>query len=466
MAITQTFENDLRKASESLEKQKEQGKNYFNIFEALGVSYKENYHSAFIAYLIDTNSEHYQHIFAELFLAKLKDEAIPNKVFGNLSVEKLQSVETEATTEKIKQNRRVDILLQFDNFVNIIIENKIYAKDQNAQIKDYVINISKNKDYTPNKTLVIYLRPDEKDPSEVSFGNGRGKWHLDKDGQYAVIRDNSGNMKAYYFQMTYKWIKSWIESCVKALEKQAKEKTRGENGLNKIIFGLNQYIEILEWYITNEWEENDPVVEFIMQNYKNQKMALEIMKDEKHDLHKVLKKSWDKINERIVENFYDDLLKEFKKGTKIGKDTYKAYRTASEIGKRGWQMVFYKKVREDFSFDYVIAFGYDKSKFAMPYFAYSDDTQDEQEKYEKILNECESFFKNNRNKNGVNKDRGCYYKYVFNEKDAQKCDFAEWIIKQDGNAVEKFKNELTEFIQLEVIQETMQQIEKYISENL
>ena len=32
MTITQKFENDLIKASEALEKQKEQGKNYFNIF--------------------------------------------------------------------------------------------------------------------------------------------------------------------------------------------------------------------------------------------------------------------------------------------------------------------------------------------------------------------------------------------------------------------------------------------------
>ena len=67
MTITQKFENDLIKASEALEKQKEQGKNYFNIFDALGVSYKENYQSAFIAYLLDTNSEHYQRVFTEYF---------------------------------------------------------------------------------------------------------------------------------------------------------------------------------------------------------------------------------------------------------------------------------------------------------------------------------------------------------------------------------------------------------------
>lgn len=468
MAITQTFEYGLIKASESLEKQKEQGKNYFNIFDALGVSHKENYHSAFIAYLLDTNSEHYQSVFAELFLEKLANEkTIPSKVFGNLSVEKLQSVETEATTEKIKQNRRVDILLKFDNFVNVIVENKIYAKDQNAQIKDYVFDISKNKDYTPNKTLVIYLHPDEKDPSEVSFGSGRGKWYLDKEGQYCIIRDNSGNMKAYYFQMSYKWIKSWVKSCVKELERQAKTKargdsnTRGENGLNKIIFGLKQYIEILEWYITDEWEENDPVAKFITQDSKNQKMALEIMQNPKHDLHEILTDSWDKISKNIVEKFYDDLLKEFEKGVKIGKDIYKADRTDDEIGKTEWQVVFYKKAREEFDLDYVIAFGYDKSKFAMPYFAYGA-WYYHSEKYDKIVNKCNDFFKDNR-KNGIRKDGGCYYKYILDEKDKQEYEFIKWIIEQNGNAVAEFKTKLIEFIQLETIQETIQQVEKYIS---
>lgn len=365
MAITQKFKDDLIKASEALEKWKSQGNNYFNIFDALGVVHKENYHSAFIAYLLDKNSEHYQSKFAELFLEKLKD-AIPNKVFGKLSANNLHNVETEAVTEKIAQNRCVDILLRFDNFVNIIIENKIYAKDQNSQIKDYVANLAKNKDYSPNKTLVIYLHPNEIDPSKVSFGKTSGKWYLDKDGQYCAIRDNGGNIKAYYFQMSYKWIKCWIESCIKWLEKQTQSKI--DNGLNKIIFGLNQYIEILEWYITGEWEQNDPVAEFIVENNENQKMALEIMQNQNpKDLHEIVKNSWDKICEKIVKNFYNDLLQTFKKGVKIDKDIWKAYRSDDEVGKLGWQMIFYKKARGEVCCDYVIGFGYDKSNFAMPY---------------------------------------------------------------------------------------------------
>lgn len=476
MTITQKFENDLIKASEALEKQKEQGKNYFNIFDALGVSYKENYHSAFIAYLLDTNSEHYQRVFTELFLAKLnKDKTIPSKVFGNLSVEKLQSVKIEASTKQIKQNRRIDILLQFDNFVNIIIENKISAKDQSAQIKDYVSDISKSKNCTPNKILVIYLNPSEKDPSEMSFGKTSTRkqkyWYLDKDGQYSIIRDENDQMRAYYFQMSYKWIKSWLESCIKELEKQAKGKargdsnTRGENGLNKIIFGLNQYIEILEWYITDEFKENDPVAKFITQDNKNQKMALEIIKDKKHDLHEMLTDSWDKISESIVEKFYDDLLKDFQKGTKIGKDIYKADSAYNEIGKTGWQMVFYKKAREKLEFDYFIILADEKTKFAKPYFMYGTAYG---EKHKNIANECKKFFFEGKgdHKNGVKQSKECFYKYIFDEKDTQEYAFVKWIIEQNGNAVAEFKAKLSEFAQLEIIQKTMKDVEKYINEHL
>lgn len=452
MAITQKFEKDLRKASEVLEKQKEQGKNYFNIFDALGVSHKENYHSAFIAYLLDTNSEHYQRVFAELFLEKLANEkTIPSKVFGNLSVEKLQSVETEATTEKIKQNRRVDILLKFANFVNVIVENKIYAKDQNAQIKDYVFNVSKNKDYTPNKTLVIYLRPDEKDPSEVSFGSGRGKWYLDKEGQYCIIRDNSGNMKAYYFQMSYKWIKSWIETCVKELEKQAKTKargdsrTRGENGLNKIIFGLKQYIEILEWDIARKRKKNDSVAQFILQDNKNQKMALEIMKDEKHDLHEIVKNSWNQISESIVENFYKKLLEKFDtKKVKINDEIWLCERL-DESRVYYEQFRFYPQKYEGYANFPKLFLYYDGSHFkdiglGLCLCQKGSISAKEDEKLEKI-------FQKNNEKNGIRKFYNSFLSTtIFDDKPIE--NFAQWLIEKGDTdkQVEVFIKKIDEYI--------------------
>lgn len=459
MAITQKFEKALFQASQTLEKQKEQGKNYFNIFDALGVSYKENYHSAFIAYLLDKNSEHYQRIFAEQFLIKLKKE-IPSLNFGSLNTENLLSIQTEASTEKSKQNRRMDILMTFVNDIHIIIENKIGAKDQSAQIKSYVEEIYKRKNKLSDKqkyqtTLVIYLHPDEIDPSEMSFGKTSTRikkhWYLDKDGRYPVIRDENDQIKAYYFQMTYKWIKSWVESCVKELEKQAKTKvrgdlkTRGENGLNKIIFGLNQYIEILEWYITDEWVENDPVAKFIMQDNKNQKMALEIMKDEKHDLHKVLKNSWDKISENIVENFYKKLLEKFDtKKVKINDEIWLCERL-DENRVYYEQFRFYPQKYEGYTNFTKLFLYYDGSHFkdiglGLCLCQKGNISAKEHEKLEKI-------FQKNNEKNGIKKYHNSFLSTrIFDDKPIE--NFAQWLIEKGDTdkQIEIFIKKIDEYI--------------------
>ena len=462
MAITQTFEYGLIKASEAEERAQERGENGFNVFSALKLGEKENAHSDFIAYLLNAKGEHNQSVFLNEFLAKLEKEKIDDKFFENLI---LESVERESVTRNINKNRRVDILMRFDNDKFIIIENKICAKDENLQVKEYISDKLNKKDKNeksipPQNILFIYLHPDTDEvPSDESLGD----WKIQEN----TICDKKGTMQSHYFKMDYYWIKEWLECCVYKLNKEQRE--FGKNGFGKIVVGVEQYIELLqnEPSILDEQKEINAVLEFVMQKDEYQKMALEIldnMLDTKHDLHEILTDSWDKISKNIVEKFYDDLLKEFEKGVKIGKDIYKADRTDDEIGKTGWQVVFYKKAREEFDLDYVIAFGYDKSKFAMPHFAYGA-WYYHSEKYDKIVNKCNDFFKDNR-KNGIRKDGGCYYKYILNETDKQEYEFVKWIIEQNGNAVAEFKAKLTEFIQLETIQETMQQVEKYISENL
>ena len=470
MSITQKFAKDLTSASQTLKKWKNAGGNYFNVFYALGLGRKENYHSLFIAYLLDKDKEHYQSIFVEKFLAKLKKENIPSLNFANLSAENLKSVESEAVTEQSKQNRRMDLLLTFENNIHIIIENKIGAPDQSAQIKAYVEEIHKKKKGLSEKqkyqsTLVIYLHPDDIDPSELSFGKTSARvkkhWSLDKDGR--VIRDENGTIKAYFLKIDYKWIKSWVQECVKWFEKQATSKR--EKGFDKIIAVLNQYIEIIEWRVTYEWQDSDPVAEFVLENPKNQTIALEIMRDKNHDLHEIVENSWGAICERVVENFYKELLKPFEneKGARVGKYTWKAYRTDDELGKTGWQIVFYKKER-GLNLDYVMAFAFVTSNFRKSYFAYGCPYY-YAEGYEKLVAGCEKFF-TPKNK-GVRKDGDCYYKYIFDEKDDKEYAFAEWIIeKGEKVAVDEFKAKFAEFIELDAIKEVMSKVENYIDNEL
>lgn len=178
------------------------------------------------------------------------------------------SVSTEEVTKEIKKDRRIDILLTLDRNVSIIIENKIYAKDQKAQIKDYVIEIHKrySTENKANYPLVIYLHPNKKaEPSEISFTNTGGKWELNAN--KGEIYDNKGYLQAYYLKLDYEWIVEWIESCIEWLNNEKPNKPKNE--FDKIIFGLNQYIEILKWYITGDYDENNTVTQFIMENNKN-----------------------------------------------------------------------------------------------------------------------------------------------------------------------------------------------------
>jgi hypothetical protein len=101
------------------------GENY-NIFHILDIGHLENYHSKIIADLLNPKGLHNQgNIFLKLFL--------DNFSIGTIDVETIQ-VFTEYV---IDNNRRIDIYLKDNENQNIIIENKIYAGEQNQQLTDY-----------------------------------------------------------------------------------------------------------------------------------------------------------------------------------------------------------------------------------------------------------------------------------------------------------------------------------------
>lgn len=134
------FIERLLKEDIKFEKDVNNGLSDINIFDALNIETKENYHSKFIAYLIDINKDYYQKKFCEGILEKL-GKSLVNTKFENLNIEDIKSVETE---DCIKDNRRIDILITLSDKRYIIIENKIYAKDQKNQLKDYIDFVRKN----------------------------------------------------------------------------------------------------------------------------------------------------------------------------------------------------------------------------------------------------------------------------------------------------------------------------------
>lgn len=60
--IERLLEEDIK-----FEKDVNNGLSDINIFDTLNIETKENYHSKFIAYLIDINKDHYQKILQRYF---------------------------------------------------------------------------------------------------------------------------------------------------------------------------------------------------------------------------------------------------------------------------------------------------------------------------------------------------------------------------------------------------------------
>lgn len=110
---------------------KENSEENFNIFRICGVNHYENTHSAILAELIRNDGSHsFNKKFLNALLSLLKEDKIVDEDFNFILSN------SSVLTEFSVGNGRIDILIKNDNQC-IIIENKIYASDQNEQLKRY-----------------------------------------------------------------------------------------------------------------------------------------------------------------------------------------------------------------------------------------------------------------------------------------------------------------------------------------
>ncbi|HEG2606172.1 PDDEXK-like family protein [Campylobacter sp. W0066.1] len=327
------FIEELLRVNDKFEENTKKGMSDINIFEALGVEYKENYHSKFIAYLIDPHSDHYQELFANEFLKKL-GRYTKAKKFKNLTAHDIESVETEACA---KDNRRIDILISLKDKRYIIIENKLYAKDQPDQLKDYIKHIKekvKNIDDFHENILTIYLHKNEDtEPSKYSLG-ARNGFKINDD----LIYNSSNKKMSCYLKLDYKWIKEWINACIGVCENKVKNNEidkKFKNDMQNVIFTLNQYKTLLTWYVAiDDYVAKDYVMEFLKSSKENLKNATNLyrytknksdFKDIDYDKYKkakeIVREKWDEICEELMSEFMDKLEKKFK-NKKIGKNIF------------------------------------------------------------------------------------------------------------------------------------------------
>ena len=251
------------------DRQRAMGKHDYNIFTLFhGFSDEVNLHSNFIASLLDPNGDHYKgDLFLKLFLEMCGIDDF--------------SIDTSTATV-FKEFKHIDIYIS-DGKKHIILENKVYAKDQPTQIARYIETIQ-NEGAEDEDIYVLYLHPDGELPKENSLGGyklNQDNTKLEKDG-------SSINFKVISYG---KEILEWIDKC--------KNEVSNLTDLN--VF-LSQYKDVIEMiydrYKRIDEMETANLVEIFKENYT---AVSEIANN------------YQETRKKIIDEFFENLSKELEK---------------------------------------------------------------------------------------------------------------------------------------------------------
>ncbi len=232
----------------------------FNIFSILKLSTKELIHSAFIAELLNPRGSHgRKDQFLKLFLDQCqldRTRLMPTEGWD---------VKTEASIGFIdvsgESGGRIDVLLQSGNNKDfIIIENKIYAQDQENQLIRY-------RNRYPNASI-LYLSLFDSEPHTVSIGDV-----LIKDRDYKVLSYEND-------------ILEWLKRCA--------EETSDCPPINQIILQYIQTVKILTRQAMSDQLKSDLI-------------DLTIKNPESIDAAKMIFECWPEIKRTILDQLLQDV---------------------------------------------------------------------------------------------------------------------------------------------------------------
>ena len=257
-------------AKAEADRQRAMGKHDYNIFTLFhGFSDEVNLHSNFIASLLDPNGDHYKGgLFLKLFL-----ETCGIDDFG---------IDTSRATV-FKEFKHIDIYIS-DGKKHIILEKKVYAKDQPTQIARYIKAIqnkgAEERDVEDEDICVLYLHPDGKLPDNQSFGD----YHAKLLGENPSIE---------FKVISYgKEILEWIDKC--------KNEVSNLTDLN--VF-LSQYKDVIEMiydrYKRIDEMETAKFVEIFKENYT-------AVSEIANNYQEMRKKIIDEFFENVKENLEKD----------------------------------------------------------------------------------------------------------------------------------------------------------------
>jgi len=254
-------------AKAEADRQRAMGKHDYNIFTLFhGFSDEVNLHSNFIASLLDPNGDHYKNdLFLKLFLETCGIDDF--------------SIDTSTATV-FKEFKHIDIYIS-DGKKHIILENKVYAKDQPTQIARYIKAIKK-EGAEDEDIYVLYLHPDRELPKENSLGGyklNQDNTKLEKDG-------SSINFKVISYG---KEILEWIDRC--------KNEVSNLTDLN--VF-LSQYKDVIEMiydrYKRIDEMNNEDLVKIFKDNYR---AVLDIVSNYEQTRRKIIDEFFKNISDNL-----------------------------------------------------------------------------------------------------------------------------------------------------------------------
>lgn len=239
----------------------------YNFFRFLGLAHDECVYSMMIANLLRVNEAHgFGTAFLESFINKLPIESLP----ANLNFDKAKvTVEKDIGPRKDSEKKggRIDVFIEIpddsEKYWAFIIENKIYAEDQNLQLRRY-----KNyaDEHYPGRNFIIFLTLNGKNPSQESVDISDTDLEKNPDLQY-------------WIQISYKdFIKEWLEDCIKTIgesNSRVKENVKQFLGQIKKLTGQDigkmEEKEIIDLLAK---DDNFAVARIIYQKYERAKQKL------------------------------------------------------------------------------------------------------------------------------------------------------------------------------------------------
>lgn len=157
----------------------------FNMFQTLGLQYTEWSHSKIIAELLNPKASHCMgDEFLKLFLNEIVEIGKTQKL-DDSEIQKnrecrcqklkdyIQNYELKSTKVEIEKTAkfgRPDIVISGDQAI-VVIENKIYAEDQEKQLVRY-------RDSFCEKATIVYLTLDGREPSTDSTGEDKNTYDI------------------------------------------------------------------------------------------------------------------------------------------------------------------------------------------------------------------------------------------------------------------------------------------------